>query len=99
MDHDALPLALTRARDAGAACRAVADQIAGEDGLLPSVYLERAGRLRCQAARGYWQLVDALPPGTGIVGRTWRTGKPHVVEDVREEDAYLAVATGVRAEA
>jgi diguanylate cyclase (GGDEF)-like protein len=30
---------------------------------LPSLYLERAGRLRCYGARGYWHVLDGLPPG------------------------------------
>ena len=43
-------------------------------GLMPSVYLEQGGRLRCQAVRGYWQIYDGMPPSAGVIGRTFRTG-------------------------
>src|SRR5262245_47886805 len=36
-------------------------------GLLPSVYVEQGGRLRCQAVRGYWQIYDGMPAGAGII--------------------------------
>ena len=52
-------------------------------GLLPSVYLEQGGRLRCQAVRGYWQIYDGMP-----ADRRRRSGAPSapatpaIVDDV-----------------
>ena len=37
-------------------------------GLMPSVYLEQGGRLRCQAVRGYWQVCDGMPADAGVIG-------------------------------
>ena len=47
-------------------------------GLLPSVYLEQGGRLRCQAVRGAWQVYDGLPTSSGIVGRVPADGTTSV---------------------
>ena len=43
-------------------------------GLMPSVYVEQGGRLRCLGARGYWQIYDGMPLSAGVVGATFRTG-------------------------
>ena len=43
--------------------RAVVVEHLARTGLMPSVYLEQGGRLRCQAVRGYWQVYDGMPPG------------------------------------
>ena len=67
------------AEDAARACAAVVDALAAVPGLLPSAYLERGGRLRCQAVRGYWQVRDGIPPGTGVIGECFRTGRPSIV--------------------
>ena len=72
---------LERARDAREACDAVADHLARR-GLLPSVFLAQAGRLRCQAVRGYWQVFDGIRPTAGIIGRVFRGGEPAFVADV-----------------
>jgi diguanylate cyclase (GGDEF)-like protein len=94
-----LGLALDSAPDAAAAAAAVVDHVATEERLLPSVYLERAGRLRCAALRGYWQALDGMPAGAGIIGRTYRTGTETVVADVAQSDDYLEANPGVLAEA
>lgn len=66
---------------------------------LPSVYLLVDGRLRCQAARGYFQVVDGHAPGIGIIGRAVLSGAPVVVSDVRSEPGFIAAIPGIVAEA
>ena len=66
---------LEHAHDVRGACRAVAGDLAARPGLLPSVYLEHGGRLRCQAVHGYWQTRDGIPPTSGIIGKAFRTGR------------------------
>ena len=75
MASDAPSRSLEDAHDVRATCRALADHLAGLPGLLPSVYVEHGGRLRCQAIRGYWQTRDGIPPSSGIIGRAFRTGE------------------------
>ncbi len=89
---------LDAARTQRDACEAVAAHLFRRGGLMPSVYLERAGRLRCQAQRGLWQVLDGMVPTAGITGRTYRTGCEHHVEDVRRADDYLEAIPGVVAE-
>jgi diguanylate cyclase (GGDEF)-like protein len=86
-----------RAACAREACEAVADHLARR-GLLPTIYLAQAGRLRCQAVRGVWQVYDGVPSTTGIVGRVFRTGETAVVEDVGDAPDYLPAIPGVRSE-
>lgn len=63
---------------------------------LPSVYLERGGRLRCVAQRGYWQVFDGLAPGAGVLGRTYARGTTQVVNDPDAGEAFIrAVPTVV----
>ena len=52
---------LAAATNAREASEAVVEHLARR-GLMPSVYLEDGGRLRCQAVRGYWQVFDGMPP-------------------------------------
>jgi diguanylate cyclase (GGDEF)-like protein len=80
------------------ACAAVVQLIAAHPGLMPSVYLERGGRLRCQAAEGYWQVFDGLPPGTGVIGATFTGGRPSIVRDASRANGYLEAVAGVRSE-
>jgi diguanylate cyclase (GGDEF)-like protein len=94
-----LGLALDSAPDAAAAATAVVDHVATEERLLPSVYLERGGRLRCAALRGYWQALDGMPASAGIIGRTYRTRTETVIADVAHSDDYLEANPGVLAEA
>ena len=49
MAPDAREAVARRRADVGAACRAAVAELAAVEGLLPSVYLARGGRLRCQA--------------------------------------------------
>src|SRR3954471_22157496 len=94
----ALRRALGAAATPADAARAVVDHLAATPGLMPSVYLERDGRLRCQAVRGYWQIRDGMPPTAGVIGRTFRTGEPTTELDVAASPDYLEAAVEVAAE-
>ena len=94
----ALRRALAVARTPAGAAAAVVDHLAATDGLMPSLYLEREGRLRCQAVRGYWQIRDGMPPTAGVIGRTFRTGAPTIELDVASSVDYLEAANEVAAE-
>jgi len=65
---------------------------------LPSVYLERGGRLRCVAQRGYWQVFDGLAPGAGVLGSTYARGTTQVVNDPDVGDAFIRAIPTVVAE-
>ncbi|MCW2607563.1 MAG: hypothetical protein JWO60_2256 [Frankiales bacterium] len=93
-------MALGRANSTDAvqrACQDVVDALlaAGHD--LPSVYLLLGGRLRCQAARGYFQVVDGFPAGTGVIGRVVATGQPAFV-DAEHDPSFIAAVPGLRSE-
>jgi diguanylate cyclase (GGDEF)-like protein len=92
---------LERELDAADGVRAASEAIVehlARRGLMPSVYLEDGGRLRCQAVRGYWQIYDGMPTSAGVIGRTYRTGETTLVEDVVDCEHYLPAVASVRAE-
>jgi diguanylate cyclase (GGDEF)-like protein len=95
---DELDDRLGRARSQREACEAVVDHLFRQGGLMPSIYLEAAGRLRCQAQRGLWQVLDGMSPDAGITGQAFRTGAAVLLEDVRESADYLEAIPGVRSE-
>lgn len=66
---------------------------------LPSVYLLVDGRLRCQASRGYYQVVDGFTPGTGVIGRVVATGAAELIQDVSQVPHFIAAIPGLAAEA
>ncbi len=80
------------------ACEGLADDLR-ETYDLPSIYLLVDGRLRCQAARGYFQVVDGFTPETGIIGRVVTTGQAVVIADVRQDPAFIGAVPGLLAEA
>lgn len=94
----ALTAALDASRGVQEACRRTVDVLAAHGYRMPSVYLERGGRMRCFAIRGYWQIFDGLPPDLGVIGRTYTDGRPVTLHDVASAPGYLAVAPRVRAE-
>lgn len=66
---------------------------------MPSVYLLIDGRLRCQAARGYFQVVDGFPAGTGVIGRVVDTGAAILLQDVTADTGFIAAVPGLVSEA
>jgi len=80
------------------ACGIVVRRLARDPALMPSIYLERGGRLRCQAVAGYWQIFDGIRPAGGVIGQAYLSGRSIVVEDVEHSDDYLEVPS-VRGEA
>ena len=91
--------ALAAARDVEASCEALADLLVRQGYALPSVYLLRGGRLRCHAARGYWQVIDGFPPGVGVIGDVLLSGDPVVLPDVTTREDFIAAIPGLRGEA
>ncbi len=89
LDRPALQHALAEASDVKTAAVAIVGALQELEGVLPSLWLERSGRLRCEAVRGYWQTRDGIPPGRGTIGRTFRLGVPLVIHDVTACDDYL----------
>jgi len=69
---------LRQTSDTRAACDVVAAML-WNDTFATSVYLERGGLLRCQAHRGYDEVLDGIPPTTSIMSRCMRTGNRQVV--------------------
>ncbi len=65
---------------------------------MPSVYLEVGGRLRCQAQRGLWQVLDGMVPTAGITGLTYRTGEEQYLDDISAAPDYLEAIPGVVSE-
>ncbi len=90
---------LNRAHTVKAACAAVIGHLAEDDALMPSVYLLRGGRLRCQAVTRYWQVFDGMPPGVGVIGTTYVNDRPTLVRDTGASKAYLEAMPAVRGEA
>lgn len=86
-------------RDLAGICEGLADDLleAGFD--LPSIYLMIGDRLRCRAARGYFQVVDGFPPGTGVIGRVVASGHELLLSDVTAVPDFIAAISGVRSEA
>lgn len=80
------------------ACQGLVDDL-HERYALPSLYLLVDGRLRCQAARGYFQVVDGFTPEAGLIGRVVATGEPLVIRDVRAYPDFIAAIPGLVAEA
>ena len=102
-DHDVVAAERAAARvgatlSVGEACAVVADELFALGDVMPSVYLESAGRLRCRAQRGLWQVLDGMRSDAGVTGRTFRTGVPELVPDVRDDVGYLEAIPGVAAE-
>ena len=93
-----LRAALSSVVDAAAACEVVVAHLFRLGQVMPSLYLEHNGRLRCVAQRGLWQVLDGLPPDTGITGRAWATGEPIELHNVASSAAYLEAVPGVVAE-
>ncbi len=89
---------LAKTTDRTAACSVVVEHLVRKGQLLPSLYLESHGHLRCVAQRGLWQVLDGMPGSAGITGRTWKDGRPIVAQNVTAHPDYLEAIPGVIAE-
>jgi len=81
-----------------AACQGLVDDL-HERYALPSIYLLVDGRLRYQAARGYFQVVDGFTSAAGVIGRVVASGVPLVIRDVRLDPDFIAAIPGLVAAA
>ncbi len=97
-EDDRFVRALSAARDQTEAAVAVCEHLHRWGQLMPSVYVERDGLLRCLAQRGYWQILDGLPAGVGVLASMLRTGVRVVANDVASSTDFLEAAPGVVAE-
>ena len=95
-----LPLAsrVDRAGDLQTLADIVTSWIYEEHRLMPSVYIERAGVLRCLSRRGQWIVHDGMAPGVGITGTAFVRDAEAWVPDVRVDPTYRAAIPGVRSE-
>ena len=88
---------LRHSRDATEAATAVCEHLHRWGQLMPSVYIARDGLLRCLAQRGYWQILDGLPEGVGVLSSVMRSGQRVALHDLGPAD-FLEAAPGVVAE-
>lgn len=96
------PPELTAALDAAVgpveACEVISDYLSHHSALLPSVYLERGGVLRCQSRRGQWLVMDGLRPRTGLTGAAYADETEILCPDVRVDARYRLAIPGVLSE-
>jgi diguanylate cyclase (GGDEF)-like protein len=97
-EDDRFGRALGAARDHTEAAIAVCEHLHRWGQLMPSVYVERDGLLRCLAQRGYWQIMDGFPAGVGILSNVLITGERVVLHDISGSDDFLEAAPGLVAE-
>jgi diguanylate cyclase (GGDEF)-like protein len=90
---------LARARTLDELCQGLADDLLELGFELPSIYLLTGRRLRCHAARGYFQVVDGFRPGSGVIGGVVAAGEPVFVPDVSAREDFIAAIPGLVAEA
>jgi diguanylate cyclase (GGDEF)-like protein len=74
-----------------AASKACLDAIATHTDAMCGVMLPVHDHLRCVAATGVWTMYTSAPPGRGVVGRVYATGKTEVVTDTDHDRDYIPV--------
>ena len=91
--------ALARELDPQAIFRTVVEAIADAFGYaLVSAYRLERDELVLQHQVGYDQMIERVPSGQGVSGRVARTGEPVLIEDVREDPAFLGAIEGIVSE-
>jgi diguanylate cyclase (GGDEF)-like protein len=80
------------------ACQAVVVAVGRHTPATISVLLRVHDRLRCVAATGTWQVFSTVPPGTGVVGRVYASGRTEAVPRVDHDPDYLPLRPDVTAE-
>jgi len=72
--------------------------LARDGRMLPSIYIERSGVLRCLSRRGQWLVQDGMPPGVGITGACYQAQAEILVPNVTVDPRYRAALPGVVSE-
>lgn len=93
-----LAAGLTVAETALAACQAAVTAIGRHTPATVTVLLQVHDRLRCVAATGTWQVFSTVPPGAGVVGRVYASGRTEAVPRVTDDPDYLPLRPDVTAE-
>src|SRR5215831_473323 len=86
---DDVAAAVRRATSAVDACRRILDVITRVDGAMGQVMLPVRDYLRCVAATSTWQVFSATPPGAGVVGRVYSSGRAEIVTDIDCDPDYI----------
>lgn len=81
------------------ACGGLTDDLLAAGIELPSVYLLVGDRLRCFAARGYFQVVDGFPRTAGVIASVVASGVPEWIPDVRQREDFIAAVPNLLGEA
>ena len=71
------------------ACRRCLDVISRIDGAMGQVMLPVRDYLRCVAATSTWQVYSAAPPGAGVVGRVYSSGRAEIVTEIDCDPDYI----------
>jgi diguanylate cyclase (GGDEF)-like protein len=71
------------------ACDTTVTVIGAHTGAMAAVLLPVRDRLRCVAATGAWQIFTSLPPGAGVSGRVYRSGKAETLTAVDDDPDYI----------
>lgn len=91
--------ALARVLDPPTVFRTIVEAVARTYGYTQvSAYQLEGGTLVLQHQVGYDQVIERIPIGEGVSGRAVRTGEPVLVEDVREDPAFLGAIEGIVSE-
>jgi diguanylate cyclase (GGDEF)-like protein len=90
--------ALATATTAHGACRAAVDALGAGTGAMCAALLPVRDHLRLAAATGAWQVFSAVPPGRGVSGRVYRSGKTETLSSAREDPDYIPVGPQVALE-
>lgn len=87
--------AITAADDHTGAAVAACEHLFRLGQMQPSVFIERDGLLRCVAQRGYWQVLDGIELGVGIMSGAVQSCAAVLHRDVGAESEFLQAAPGI----
>jgi diguanylate cyclase (GGDEF)-like protein/PAS domain S-box-containing protein len=91
--------AVAQELDLSVVFRTVVEAVAQTFGYtLVSAYLLENETLVLQHQVGYDRVVERIPISEGISGRVVRTGEPVLLEDVREDPAFIGAVEGITSE-
>jgi diguanylate cyclase (GGDEF)-like protein/PAS domain S-box-containing protein len=96
---DEIRTAISRELDLGVILHTVVEAIANTFAYqFVSLYLLQGDRLTLQHQVGYEKTILQIPLGVGVTSRAVLTGRPVLVEDVREDPAFLGAIEGIVSE-